>query len=97
MILTVQCPTKPTPYPYHLDTHISSSSFVLSGLPNIVHIAERDLSLLRKDMQQRFKDHEYLLDAMTMIYEWFFKREVNDREARVLGRFKFVSNSQCRV
>ena len=59
--------------------------FYFLGLPNIVHIAERDLSLMRKDMQQRFKDHEYLLDAMTMIYEWFFKREVNDREARVLG------------
>ena len=43
---------------------------------------------MRKDVQQRFKDHEYLLDAMTMIYEWFFKREVNDRDNRVLGMIK---------
>ena len=65
---------------------------VTQGLPNIVHTAERELSLMRKDMQQRFKDHEYLLDAMTMIYEWFFKREVNDREARVLGQIALGYN-----
>ena len=65
---------------------------VTQGLPNIVHTAERELSLMRKDMQRRFKDHEYLLDAMTMIYEWFFKREVNDREARVLGQIALGYN-----
>ena len=65
---------------------------VTEGLPNIVHTAERELSLMRKDMQERFKEHEYLLDAMTMIYEWFFKREVNDREARVLGQIALGYN-----
>ena len=52
------------------------NSSTLSSYHPLLQGVESHLIHMREEMNKRYKEHNYLLEAMVIIYEWFFKREV---------------------
>ena len=48
----------------------------LTVIPFPLQGVESHLIHMKEEMNKRYKEHNYLLEAMVIIYEWFFKREV---------------------
>jgi len=67
-------------------------NLVSTSFPLMIQGVESHLIHMREEMNKRYKEHNHLLESMKIIYEWFFKREVQDRDARVLSQIALGYN-----
>jgi hypothetical protein len=75
-----------------LSSTVAFENLVSQSFPLMIQGVESHLVHMREEMNKRYKEHQYLLEAMVIIYEWFFKREVQDRDARVLSQIALGYN-----